>query len=189
MRVPQQRVAFTVLLLAAVHLSLSGCATRGHNQGHNAAFLEAAKAAGVSVRGDEIVTHRSGTQTVAIAPVTTWERTPATALRSGVDVAFVHLSNATQAIPAGYYTLRASADVSKIGTAPASIQFIDRQGKVAGNLEAVTEVHSLTIPEQASTRRTFVTIGDEPRPGSPSERVIIIVLCCPNGDCLIIVIL
>jgi hypothetical protein len=175
-------------LLAVLQLSVYGCASGTYNQAPNREFVEAAKAAGAPIRADEIVTHRSGTQIVSVAPITTWEHTPATALRNGVDVAFVHFSTATQQIPAGYYTLRASANVENLGSVPARIQFIDRDGKVAGSQEAITEVHSLTIPAVASTRTTYTTIDDDGLAPNPAERRIIIVICCPNGDCFIIVI-
>lgn len=185
MRISQRCLALAILLIGTFQLCVSGCAH--HGQSSNAAFLQAAKAAGAPIRSEEIVTHRSGIQTVTIAPITTWERTPATELRGGVDVAFTHLSSPTREIPAGYYTLRATADVSNTGTIPATIHFVDRDGKVAGQMTATTQVHSLTIPEQASTRRSYVTANDELQPNG--QRLIIIVICCPNGDCLVIIFL
>ena len=183
MRFSQQRVVLAVFSVAAVQLSLYSCATRPNNYGANAAFLDAAKEAGAPVRADEIVSYRNGAQTVTVAPITTWEQTPATALRNGVAIGFAYFSKATQDIPVGYYTLKASADVSKTGTIPATIQFVDRQGKVAASQQAVAEIHSLTIPPQASTRTSFVTIADEPRPSSVSGRLVVVIWCCPNGEC------
>lgn len=192
MRVPR-RVTVTILLMALSQLTAIGCRTSTGGGSSNAAFLTAARDARVSVRTEEIVTATSGTHTFGIAPITTWESTPATALRSGVDIAFVYLSTPTETVGEGYYTLRASSDVTKTGSLPSTIQFIDRNGSVAGKLTATAEVHSLTIPEEASTRRTFVTVRQDPRPGVSNIPKIgpirVIVLCCPNGECFYFILL
>src|SRR4029079_9142100 len=99
MQTSLKRLALVVILFVGIG-TLSGCASGGGSYGPNAAFLEAARSAGAPVRAEEIVTHSSGDQTVTIAPITTWERTPATQLRNGVNVAFAHLSRGTGQVPA-----------------------------------------------------------------------------------------
>ena len=171
-----------LVLIVFAALLCAGTARASNAQPASAAFGEAAKAAGASIRAEDVVTHAGASRAITIAPLTTWERVPATALRDGVDFAFAHFSRAAGDLPAGHYTLRASADVSKTGTFPATVQLIDKQRKVAGTLEAIVQVHSLTIPEQASTRRSFVTISGAP--DQKEEGSTHIVVCCPNGYCV-----
>ena len=180
-----------VPLFCAATIVVVGCRTVGGLPPGGSAFLDAATAAGAPVRAEEIVNRSSGTDTFTIAPITSWENTPATALRDGADIAFIYVSGATETIPAGYYKVRARADVSQPGTIPARIEFIDPKGNVAGTAAGTTNVHSLTLPESASTRRTFVTVRDEPREKVAAlprvGPIRVIVLCCPNGDCFIFV--
>lgn len=163
-----------------VLLCFSGCASRPYDG--NTGFLDAAKAASAPVRAEDIVTSKVGNETFTTAPITTWERTPATALRNGVDIAFAS-STGSGDIPAGNYTLRATADVSEIGTMNGTIQFVDREGKVAASLPAAAEIHSLEVPETASTRRSYVTVTND-----IAHQRRIIVYCCTNEVCWVIVI-
>jgi hypothetical protein len=157
----------------------------------NVLFRDAAKAAGVSIRNDQIITRTSGDQTFTIAPITTWEYMPATAFGKGVDIAYVYSSTAIGDIPQGYYTLRTIGNVVSVGASPATIQFMDRNGAMAGKLTATLDVGSLTIPAVASTRKIFVTITDQSQsppsmtssgiPNGPQR----VRLCCPNGVCVV----
>ncbi|MEA2239526.1 MAG: hypothetical protein QOC81_4250 [Thermoanaerobaculia bacterium] len=174
MKLSSWRVLFLIVALVCVNR----CATRPI--GADASFLDAAKAAGAPIHADDTVTSTSGGETFSAAPITTWERTPATALRNGADIAFVYSSADAEGIPKGYYTLRAVADVTAPGTLNGTVQFIDRQGNVAAKLPATAEVHSMTVPEAASTRRSYVTVTNE-------NGARIIVICCTNGTCWIIV--
>jgi hypothetical protein len=187
------RTIITTVLVLLCQLLVVGCRPASPGPSPESAFLEAAKAAGAPIRSDEIVTSTTGNHIFSIAPITTWEQTPATALPGGVNIAFVYLSTPTETVGQGYYTLRASAEVTKIGPTPARIELIDRQGNVAGKLAATTEVHSLAVPERASTRRTFVTVRDEPRTEASNlpklGPIRVIVLCCPNGECFIFILL
>lgn len=84
--------------------------------------------------------------------------------------------------PAGYYTVRAFAKVTKVGRTEGTFHLINRTGNVVAKLPAVMEVHSLTIP-RATTQRSFATITEETN--AQGLRIRITVHCCSNGTCTI----
>jgi hypothetical protein len=186
MRLSPSRNSLSIFVAFVTTLAGFRCSTLNQN----ARFLDAAKAAGASIRNDQIITRTSDDQTFTIAPITTWEHMPATAFGKGVDIAYVHSSTVIGDIPQGYYTLRTIGNVDRIGASSATIQFMDRNGAMAGKLTATLDVGSLTIPEEASTRRIFVTMTDQSQsppsmassgvPNGPQK----IRLCCPNGVCV-----
>lgn len=159
---------------------LGGCATQ--NRGKYGAFVEAARAANVEVRPDEIVSITSGTDTLVTAPVVSWEQMPSTSLNRGVDVAFLYSSATSGRFPPGYYTVRAFADVTKVGRIDGTFELIDRQGNVAAKVPATMEIHSLGIP-QGTARRSFATITEET--DAQGLRIRITIYCCSNGTCTI----
>ena len=143
----------------------------------NDQLLTASKAAGVNVHAEELFTVSRGSETVTTAPIVGWEKIPATDLAKGVDFAYGYFSTQEPRVPAGNYTLRATADVRAVGTVKGRVQFVDRQGNVAAEVPADIEVHSLTVPAQAATQRSFVT----------STLVVDRIYVwhrCPNGVCV-----
>jgi|GEM_PF-1884201 len=179
-------LSLTLLIFVA-----SGCSGRDSKpQNTGEQLLEASKSAGVQVNTEEVFTISRGAETVAVAPIAGWERVPATDLRKGTDVAFAYFSASEPKVPAGHYTLRAFADVNGVGTMPARIQLVDREGRVAGEIAAEVEVHSLTVPAEAASLRTFVTVTDD-RVVSEAAHVAVgggtrprVWIRCPNGVCL-----
>lgn len=145
-------------------------------------LLEASRAAGVKVHAEEVFTVSRGDETVTLAPIAGWEGVPATALPNGVEFAFAHFSTRTPNVPRGYYRLRAIADARGVGTVEGRVQLIDSAGRVAAELPAQVEVHSMTVPEGADTRRSFMI-------GATDGRRQIIWARCPNGQCIRIVVL
>lgn len=150
-------------------------------------LLDASRAARVRVNPEEVFSVSRGAETFAVAPIAGWERVAAPELRKGVDVAFAYFDTLEPKVPRGFYTVRAYADVSGVGTIPARLQLIDRRGRVAAELPAEAEVHSLTVPREAASLRTFVTTthdrsADAARP-IPGVRPRVW-LRCPNGTCL-----
>lgn len=142
-------------------------------------LLEASKAAGVNVHAEEVFSVSRDSESVIAAPIAGWEKIPATALAKGVDFGFAHFSTEEPRVPAGYYSLRAFADVNAVGTVQGRVQLLDRAGKVAAELPAQIEVHSLTIPLEAANQRSFVV-------GIPRKQRQGIWFRCPNGVCIVI---
>ncbi len=99
-------------------------------------LLEASEAAGVDVRAEEVFSISRGEESLAAAPVAGWESIPATQLTEGVDVAFAWIDTAEPDVPAGFYTLRAIADATSVGTVDARVQLVDEEGEVASELPA-----------------------------------------------------
>jgi len=178
----QKRLTFVPHLIVVTMCSmwLCGCATQ-YGDSHSA-FLDAARAANVDVRGDEIVSIKSGTDTLVTAPIVSWEDMPSTSLNRGVDIAFLYSSATSGRFPPGYYTVRAFADVTRVGRIDGTYRLIDRQGNVAATLPAVMEIHSLNLP-QATARRSFATITEETN--EQGLRIRITIHCCSNGTCTI----
>lgn len=177
---------FVVKLLSLVLLLVvvAACPTPQDGGGDpGARLLEASREAGVEVRADEVFSVSRGDDSFTAAPVVGWEQTPATALREGVNIAFAHFATEEPKVPEGYYTLKGFADVTGVGTVPARVQLVDREGNVAAELEAEAEVHSLTVPEPLPFRQTFVTAQPD-RLGR-----LVIWFRCPNGVCFRIPIL
>lgn len=138
----------------------------------------ASRKAKVKVHREEVFSISRGTETVAVAPIAGWEQIPATQLRNGVNIAFAYIDTAEPNVPRGYYTLKAYANVTDVGTIDAKVQLINRSGRVASEIPAQAEIHSLTVPPEAASRRTFVTTAAARQANRP-----IIWLRCPNGVC------
>jgi hypothetical protein len=155
--------------------------------GDSAHLLEAAKAARIKVQREEVFSISRGSETFAAATIAGWEQIPTTELRKGVDIAFAYFSTADPKVPKGYFTLRAYADVTSVGTVVARVQLIDHKGKVAAEIPAEADIYSLTVPLAPASHRTFVTtagarqIHDE---DLMRRRGITICFCCSNGGCI-----
>ena len=155
-------------------------------------LVAASRAAKVQVHPEEFFSMTQGTETFSVAPVVGWQRTPATDLRKGVNIGYGYFSTAEPRIPRGYYTLRAYADVNDVGTIAARIQFIDRSGRVAAELPAQADIHSLTVPPGAASIRPTIStasgrVTEAMRPMLPGGRIIVC-FCCSNGVCVCFVI-
>lgn len=142
-------------------------------------LVDASKAAGVNVNAEEVFSVSRDSESVIAAPIAGWEKIPATALAKGVDFGFAYFSTEEPRVPAGYYRLKAFADVTAVGTVKGRVQLLDRGGQVTAELPADVEVHSLTVPAEAATQRSFVV-------GIPRERRQGIWFRCPNGVCIVI---
>lgn len=149
-------------------------------------LVAASRTAKVRIHRGQFFSMTQGTETFSAAPAAGWERTPPTQLRKGANIGFGYFSLADPRIPAGYYTLRAFADVKDIGTIDAKIQFIDRRGKVAAEIPAQAEIHSLTVPPGAESKPPIITTAAlRANPALPVGRIIVC-FCCSNGACICI---
>lgn len=180
MRLPLRFCA--ILTLGVLYVSVSGCPKDKVMRNPADELLSASKSAGVDVRGDEAFTIASGNEIFVTAPVTGWEQLPASQLKGGVNIAFAYVGTSVPNVPPGYYTLKAFADGSRLGTVDAKVQFIDREGKVAAEIPAEAEIHSLTVPAKAASLHTFVTTLTRNSSTSVNQRVIW--FRCPNGECI-----
>jgi hypothetical protein len=119
-----------------------------------------------------------GDESFVTAPIAGWERIAPTELRGGVNIAFAYFDTHVANIPKGYYTLKAFANVTGVNTVPGTVQLIDQQHHVVAEIPAEAMVHSLTVPDGASSRRTYVTIT---RDGTARK----IWYRCSNGSCIL----
>lgn len=179
------KIALALLAVALLQFGAHGCRTKATNTSDQ--LLEASRAAGVQVHADEVFTLSRGSETVTAAPIAGWEQVPATDLRKGVNFAYAYFSTQEPKVPAGYYTLRAFADVNSVGTSAARVQLLDRDGKIAAEVPAEVEVHSLTVPQGVGSLRSFVTATDDRAtlaaqvvPGIRPR----LWFRCPNGQCI-----
>lgn len=176
MRLGARRFAIGFVPFSLLLVWLYGCPPRSQSPGEQ--LLEAGRGAGVEVHPEEVFTLARGDESITASPIKGWETIPATELRNGVNIAFAHFGIAEPKVPAGYYTLKAFADPTGVGTVEARVQLIDGQGGVAAELPALAEIHSMTVPEQARSQRSFITTG----PAGQGRTVIW--FRCPNGVCI-----
>lgn len=188
-----KKILTLTLLLGSIVVYQLGCTSEPptvSNSGNNrptptptpaqdavAQLISASKAAGIEVIEDEVLSVSRGQETFLTAPIASWVRTPATELRTGVNIAFVYVSAKAPNVPPGYYTVRAFADDVRVGKVAGRAQLIDRNGKVAAEIPGQVEIHSLTVPPSART--VFVTTGDGP------DGQLRIWHRCDNGQCFL----
>lgn len=174
----EARAMRAVFVLLSV-VGLSGCSvTHGPSPAPTTQLLAASTAAGVQVHREEIFSLSRGTEAVSVAPIAGWESIPATALPNGVDFAFGYFDTREINIPAGYYRLRAFANPTAPGTVTGRVQFINRAGAVVAEVPAEIEVHTMTVPPEAASQRSFVAaVLDRQHQQGGWFR-------CPNGTCV-----
>lgn len=159
-------VAASMILFA-----FSSCSTTTPT---SSSLLSASKSAGIDVRADEVFTISSGTESVVAAPTTAWAQIPATELRNGVTFAFAQFTTSEPKVAPGYYTLRAFANDIRVGSVKGRVQLVDRGGRVAAEIPAQIEIHSLRVPPGSNS--SFVTTA----PGARRT----IWFRCSNGECI-----
>lgn len=179
---------FVVLALVAALAFFAGSAT-AQTCSDRDAMLKAAEEAGVSIYPDQMASASGDGASVTAATIQGYEQVPPANIAKGTDVGFIHLDAPGSGIPAGFYTLRASADPSavRVGRFEASVDLVDGSGRVVGTLPATAEASSLEVPSPLPFARTAVetsiTSGD-----TEQRRTIVIIIICPNGLVIIIVI-
>lgn len=152
-------------------------------------MLKAAEESGVSIYPDQMASAAGDGASVTAATIQGYEQVPPANIAKGTDVGFIHLDAPGSGIPAGFYTLRASAnpDDVRVGRFEASVDLVDGGGRVVGTLPAIAEASTLEVPSVLPFERTAVetsiTSGN-----TEQQRTIIIIIRCPNGLVIIIVI-
>ena len=174
-------LALSLLILGAygcrqpTNTNQSGQITTNQSPGDQ--LLKASRDAGVNVHKEEVFTLSRGTETITAAPIAGWEQIPATALANGVEFAYAYISMEEPRVPAGYYRLKGFARASQPGTVEGRVQLIDQGGRVAAELPSQVEIHTMTVPEEASRSRSFITSLNE------GDRTLLWHRC-PNGVCI-----
>jgi hypothetical protein len=153
-------------------------------------LIAAADKAGVKLNVEQIVTASSEDVTFVGTSIEGFEQVPATDLPKGVDAGFVYLDAPKSGIPAGFYRLNAHADEKVIqkGTYQGTVGLIGADGKEVTRLAATMETSSLSVPNPLPYARTRLEtrIGGQTTPDR--QDIIIIIIHCPNGTTIIIVI-
>lgn len=154
------------------------------------ALEKAARRGRVQINTSEAATVLRADSTVAIAPVREFDMTPATELRTGVDVAFAYIDVPSPTVPAGYYTVRVTADVTEVGETRGTAELVDARGRVSHELAARVDVRSLTLPDPRPFAHTAINLENRVANEdlTPTARPsIIIIIVCPNGVIIVII--
>jgi hypothetical protein len=188
------RKIFVVLALIAslAFITRSASAQSPCNDELRASLAEAAAKAGVPVNTDDILTSAREGVTLATATVTGYEQVPASALPEGVNAGFIYLDAKDSGIPAGFYTLRASAspDALRIGEFPGKVELVSVDGQSVASLPASIDAFSLEVPKPLPFPRTIITqdvqTSTDTAAGSLDAKrlriTITITIRCPNGS-------
>lgn len=167
-----------------------------HGQLDDDAFRKSLEAAArrsrVRINTDEMVTAMRADSTLVIAPVREFDTTPATDLREGADVAFAYFDGPNPGVPTGYFRVRVTAPVTKVGKVTGSAQLVDRRGDVVVELPVEVDVKSMTLPDPRPFPHTGLNVESRfADPGSfppdPQAKLIIVILC-PNGMIIAIIV-
>ncbi len=142
----------------------------------------AATQAGQTIESGQIVVLNNSDLTLAAAPIAGYEQSPATALAGGVDYGFIYLNAPSSGIPAGYYTLRATAPAGSIqvGQYSASVDLVAADGTVATTLSGTVQTSSLQVPNPLPFPNTKVSFAMRVMP--TRTYWIDVTYLCPNGS-------
>lgn len=154
------------------------------------ALFKAAEEAGVPLNHAQTVTASAEGVTFAGTSVAGFEQVPATRFPEGVDVGFVYLDAPRSGIPAGFYRLNAHANREDIqqGTYRGTVGLISGDGKEVARVPAQMDTWSMEVPSPLPFERTSLEARIQPRDfGHPAERIIIIIIRCPNGTTIVII--
>jgi hypothetical protein len=151
-----------------------------------APMQSAAAAAGQSIESGQITILSNNDLTLAAAPITGYEQSPATALAGGVDYGFIYLNAPSSGIPAGYYTLRATAPAGSIqvGEYGASVDLVGANGAVVTTLAGTVQTSSLQVPNPLPYPNTKVSFAMRILP--TRTYWVDITFLCPNGSIITI---
>jgi hypothetical protein len=184
------RRTFFVFALIASLAFVTGPASAQEpcNTDLRARLLDAANQAGVAVNPDDILTSVNEGGTVATTTIAGYEGVPGSALPGGVNAGFIYFDAPGSGIPAGFYTLRASAQQEdlRVGGFPGRVELVSAGGEVAANLPASIDAFSLEVPNPLPFPRTTIT-QDLQRTGGSATLTkafrwrITITIRCPNG--------
>jgi hypothetical protein len=180
-----RKSGFFVFVLVAALLFVTGSSWAAVSSSPGDQFREpladAAKAAGVAINTDSVVTASGERYTVAATTIQGFEQVGASALPDGVDTGFIYLDAPGSGIPAGFYTLRttAPAESVRVGEFGAKTELVGADGRVVTTLPARVEASSTEVPNPLPFARTTVDIRTDHQP--QGIIIIDIIYRCPNG--------
>ena len=126
--------------------------------------------------------------TLIMAPIREFDVSPATELKKGVNSAFAYINGPGRNVPAGYYTLRITADAVKIGTVSGTLEYVDSRGQTANKSSVQLDIKSLTLPDPPAFPNAVINV--ESRQVTHTGDLALtalrdtVIVCCPNGYCL-----
>lgn len=173
---------FALVLMAALFFAAgSAWAVTSPSEQLKEPLADAAKAAGVAINTDSVVTTSGEGYTVAAATVQGYEQVGASSLPGGVESGFIYLDAPGSGIPSGFYTLRTTADASsvRVGEFGARTELVGADGRVVTTLPARVEASSIEVPDRLPFPRTAVDIRTDHQP--QGIIIIDIIYRCPNG--------
>lgn len=154
-------------------------------------LVKAAQERGVPINKEQIVTTTAEKLTFAGTSVAGFEQIPAPQFSKGVDVGFVFLDAPELGIPAGHYKLNARANDKdiRVGTYAGTVGFVGKDGQEVARVGASFETSTLTVPKPLPFERTQVEARAQVdvQQGALLRRYIVIVIICPNGTVIVIV--
>ena len=91
---------------------------------------QAASSSKLRINSEEMITVLHAKSTLVMAPLRDFDGSPATELHKGVDSVFAYVDSPDRGIPAGFYTLRVTANPTEVGEAEGTVEYVDleRQG-------------------------------------------------------------
>ncbi|MBZ4421503.1 hypothetical protein [Myxococcus sp. RHSTA-1-4] len=153
-------------------------------------LFKAAEAAGVPINHEQTVTATAEGITFAGTSIAGFEQVPATRFPEGVDVGFIYLDAPETGIPTGFYRLNAHANREdvRLGTYPGTVGLISGDGKEVARVPATMDTFSMEVPEALPFPRTLMDARIAVQnPRDTLDRIIIIVIQCPNGTTIVII--
>ncbi|MFP2933349.1 hypothetical protein ACLESO_51025 [Pyxidicoccus sp. 3LG] len=155
-------------------------------------LASAADERGIPINQEQLVTTTSESITFAGTSIAGFEQVSAAEFPYGVDVGFVYIDAPELDLPAGFYTLNAHANEEdiRVGTYEGTVGLIDQEGQEVARVAATFETSSITVPEPLPFERTQVEVRTEIEDGQGLRihRRLIIIIRCPNGTIIIIII-
>jgi hypothetical protein len=124
---------------------------------------------------------------LVIAPIREFDVSPATELKKGVNSAFAYINSPDRNVPAGYYTLRITADAVKIGAVSGTLEYVDSRGQTANKSSVQLDIKSLTLPNPPALPHAVINV--ESRQVAHTGDLALtplrdtVIVCCPNGYC------
>lgn len=151
----------------------------------------AARRCKVRINTDEMLTVLRADSTLIMAPLREFDVAPATELRNGVDSVFAYIDDADRGIPAGFYTLRVTADATEVGEIAGTVGYVDGRGEVMHKADVQVDVESLTLPDPAPFPHAVIGLRGESvdqdhrslASAAAAARSDMVLVCCPNGYC------
>lgn len=148
---------------------------------------KAAKDSKININTLGMVSLLRADSTLVIAPIREFDVTPASELKKGVNSAFAYIDSPDRNVPAGYYTLRVTADAPQIGEVPGTLEYVDSRGQTANKSSVQLDIKSLTLPHPPALPHTVINVESR-RVAHAGDLALTalrdtVIVCCPNGYC------